>query len=763
MGNKIMKKITYIFIFAITIILWSFLLSCIPAHAQTGQLTKKQMEVKWGSRAVPSKEDVIKTLNKLYPIGTQTTIAPSDTVNFIVSSSGLAKRITYANFLTSATVATNTITSNGSGGGNWNAGTTWAGGIVPTTGTDVIIADGDVVAVTVSASCNSITIIADASGFDFTQFNINSSVSLIVKANVTFSLLNNGSAGFDIGGTTTATAGRLILGGRFQNYNNGTGIVTFTGNSIVNEHATTFELRAFPKDILRVANGGTNSSLTATSGTLLRGTGSAWNPSAWTTPASFAQGDLLFATSTNSVIALAKNSSATRYLSNTGTTNNPAWAQINLANGVTGILPVANGGTGSATLNTWLITGNASTVDGTNYLGTSDNIPLSFRVNNEKAGRIDKTLLNDFYGYLAGGSNTTGNQNTALGTQALFTNTTSNDITAVGFQALYNSTSGVFSTAVGNYAGFTTTTGGANTFMGYQTAYNNTTGNNNVAIGYEASQANTVGGNNTAIGYTALFSNKAGSYGTAVGNGAMFYANNTATPFTEYNTAVGFEALRGSTTASNNTGSQNTAVGYSSLRGNTTGNTNSAIGYNALLANTTGYNNSALSGYCLTNNTTGYSNIGAGIFNLYYNTTGALNVAMGELGMEFNTTGTYNSSYGSWNMYNNTTGNFNTSIGFASLFTNTTGSDNVAIGKYSGFYETGSSKLFIDNTTRVSEQDGRNSSLVYGKFDATVADQVLVINGTIYMRNSVTNTNYFTLKLVSGVLTATDTGSANAP
>jgi hypothetical protein len=60
------------------------------------------------------------------------------------------------------------------------------------------------------------------------------------------------------------------------------------------------------------------------------------------------QGDVLYASGTNTLAALAKNASATRYLSNTGTTNNPAWAQVALATGVSGILPVANGGTGSA-------------------------------------------------------------------------------------------------------------------------------------------------------------------------------------------------------------------------------------------------------------------------------------------------------------------------------------------------------------------------------------------------------------------------------
>jgi hypothetical protein len=54
---------------------------------------------------------------------------------------------------------------------------------------------------------------------------------------------------------------------------------------------------------------------------------------------------VLYASGTTTLAVLAKNASATRYLSNTGATNNPAWAQVNLANGVTGTLPAANGGT----------------------------------------------------------------------------------------------------------------------------------------------------------------------------------------------------------------------------------------------------------------------------------------------------------------------------------------------------------------------------------------------------------------------------------
>jgi hypothetical protein len=57
---------------------------------------------------------------------------------------------------------------------------------------------------------------------------------------------------------------------------------------------------------------------------------------------SYAQGDLIYASAINTLSALAKNTTATRYLSNTGGSNNPAWAQVNLADGVTGNLPYTN-------------------------------------------------------------------------------------------------------------------------------------------------------------------------------------------------------------------------------------------------------------------------------------------------------------------------------------------------------------------------------------------------------------------------------------
>lgn len=64
---------------------------------------------------------------------------------------------------------------------------------------------------------------------------------------------------------------------------------------------------------------------------------------------SVSQGDIFYGSAANTIATLGKNTTATRYLSNTGSSNNPAWAQVDLSNGVTGALPAANGGTNITT------------------------------------------------------------------------------------------------------------------------------------------------------------------------------------------------------------------------------------------------------------------------------------------------------------------------------------------------------------------------------------------------------------------------------
>jgi hypothetical protein len=127
---------------------------------------------------------------------------------------------------------------------------------------------------------------------------------------------------------------------------------------------------------------------TANSGTILRGQGIGTNSafSTATYPDSTVQGDLLISSTSNTLTSLAKNTTSTRYLANTGTSNNPAWDQVNLTNGITGVLPIANGGTNSSSMTTssGIITYNGSslvtstaTIDSSNrYTNSSQPIAI---------------------------------------------------------------------------------------------------------------------------------------------------------------------------------------------------------------------------------------------------------------------------------------------------------------------------------------------------------------------------------------------------
>jgi len=80
------------------------------------------------------------------------------------------------------------------------------------------------------------------------------------------------------------------------------------------------------------------------------------------------QGDIIYASAADTFSKLAKNTNATRYLSNTGASNNPAWAQVALATGVSGTLPIANGGTNNTAL---AATGGIDYSDGTKITGNA--------------------------------------------------------------------------------------------------------------------------------------------------------------------------------------------------------------------------------------------------------------------------------------------------------------------------------------------------------------------------------------------------------
>ncbi|MES2138329.1 MAG: tail fiber domain-containing protein [Bacteroidota bacterium] len=163
-----------------------------------------------------------------------------------------------------------------------------------------------------------------------------------------------------------------------------------------------------------------------------------------------------------------------------------------------------NGGSGGLD---WSLTGNAGTVAGTNFIGTTDNISLEFRSNNQRAGFISNTGQNTFLGYQSGLSST-GLGNVAIGYQAFNSPGGSLYNVAVGCKALFNAGNGgggpLRNTAVGYEALFTLGNGGSgpsnNTVLGYNAGYA-VTSSNNVLIGHQAGDAITSGANNIMIGY----------------------------------------------------------------------------------------------------------------------------------------------------------------------------------------------------------------------------------------------------------------------
>src|SRR5438309_1421866 len=92
------------------------------------------------------------------------------------------------------------------------------------------------------------------------------------------------------------------------------------------------------------------------------------------------------------------------------------------------------------------------------------------------------------------------NQNTAEGTDALFSLTTGYSNTATGSDALYSNTTGSYNTANGVIALHNNTTGSFNTADGRTALLSNTTGSSNIALGSGAGFFLTTGDNNIDIG-----------------------------------------------------------------------------------------------------------------------------------------------------------------------------------------------------------------------------------------------------------------------
>ena len=191
-------------------------------------------------------------------------------------------------------------------------------------------------------------------------------------------------------------------------------------------------------------------------------------------------------------------------------------------------------------------------------------------------------------------------------------------------------------------------------------------------------------------------------------------------PNNNQNTFVGTNAGIANTTAV-----QNTFLGFQTGNSTATGGNNTFIGSEAGFTNTGGYLNTFTgmrAGYL---NTTGYRNTftgaGAGIIN----TTGSRNMFSGYESGRFNTTGWYNTFSGYNAGYANSTGSNNTALGKDAGYSNSTGSSNIFLGHQAGYNETGSDKLYIENTNSLTP-------LIYGDF----ANDTVKIYGTLGIKDA---------------------------
>jgi len=401
----------------------------------------------------------------------------------------------------------------------------------------------------------------------------------------------------------------------------------------------------------------------------------------------------------------------------------------------------------------WKITGNGN-IKSTNFIGSTNDSALRFRIRNMPSGILDSISQNTGLGYRSLANNSSGYGNTALGYLSLDSVTSGYWNTAIGHQVLQNNSTGYDNTAVGNSAMqtlrvgysnvaigagamlladsnyYTTAVGRAalisatntigNTAIGQGSMVNHLKGDNNTAVGMESLEKDSIGYANVAIGWRSLRNNKQGVENTAVGVGSM-EANNKGS----YNTAVGRSAL-----FNNAKGLGNTAIGYSSMTQVDSASYNTAVGYQSAYFDSTGYANTALGSYTLTYNKVGIRNTAVGYSAAYYNNRDYI-TAVGYRALIFNSLSSTsneaieNTAIGTKTLQSNANGSKNTAVGFYALakyldgfyIFGPPGNMNTAVGDSAQANSYGSGNTSMGNATLSNNQ--------YGEYNTAMGDSAM--------------------------------------
>ena len=169
----------------------------------------------------------------------------------------------------------------------------------------------------------------------------------------------------------------------------------------------------------------------------------------------------------------------------------------------------------SLTVNGLIVNGSISEAAGQAYLYNGVNMAFGL------------TGLNDYFFGDSGNFSMTGQQNIAVGPQALGANMTGADDTAIGMYSLLSLTTGNLNTAVGVYSLGSNLTGSDNVGVGVNTLQAATT-SWNTAVGCFALDRQTTGWGNTALGYAAMQFVTNGSENVSLGawSGTFNYSGN---------------------------------------------------------------------------------------------------------------------------------------------------------------------------------------------------------------------------------------------
>ena len=358
---------------------------------------------------------------------------------------------------------------------------------------------------------------------------------------------------------------------------------------------------------------------------------------------------------------------------------------------------------------------------------------------------------NIFIGDQAGYENTSGGTNVFIGSNAGYTNTTSGSNTFVGAQTGYYTTGG-FNSFFGAFSGSSNSTGASNTFIGNIAGSSNTTGSYNLYLGSQAGYSNKTGSNNVFLGYQAGLSETSSNklyIENSFSSSPLIYGE-FDNDLLQINGTLNIKGKYAFPTADGNASQILTTDGSGTLSwadmkvdslSDSDGDTKILVeessdediirfdlGGTEFMRLDSGRINILNTGSSIfIGNDAGASDDFTDNHNIFIgeeagltNTTGVRNILLGYRAGYSNISGSRNTFLGYKSGFSTTTEGRNTFLGYESGYSNQTGKFNVFLGYQAGYNETGSDKLYIENSNSTSP-------LIFGDFDA----DSLQINGKL--------------------------------